>query len=158
MNEVPEPQTTDKNNQAGYSRDATAMATAFEPLNRSLETILTRLFRTNEHSEKSKRTKKPRCYNDDSDGPVATWIKIMKLPFEEDLTERQASSTLSSNLKGTALNCGMAKKQYQMNTFEKNFEILLNHFGSRLQGRQMMMSFENRRQHEDETIDKFLDD
>ena len=158
MNEVPEPQTTDKNDQAGYSRDATAMATAFEPLNRSLETILTRLFRRNEHSEKSKRTKKPRCYNDDSDGPVATWIKIMKLPFEEDLTERQASSTLSSNLKGTALNCGMAKKQYQMNTFEKNFEILLNHFGSRLQGRQMMMSFENRRQHEDETIDKFLDD
>ena len=153
MNEVPEPQTTDKNDQAGYSRDATAMATAFEPLNRSLETILTRLFRTNEHSEKSKRTKKPRCYNDDSDGPVATWIKIMKLPFEEDLTERQASSTLSSNLKGTAPNCRMAKKHYQMNNFEKIFEILLNQFGSR-----MMMSFENRRQREDETIDKFLDD
>ena len=28
--------------QAGHSRDATAMATAFEPLNRSLETFLTR--------------------------------------------------------------------------------------------------------------------
>ena len=32
--------------QAGHSRDATAMATAFEPLNRSLETFLTRLSRT----------------------------------------------------------------------------------------------------------------
>ena len=33
--------------QAGHSRDATAMATAFEPLYRSLETFLTRLSRTN---------------------------------------------------------------------------------------------------------------
>ena len=82
----------------------------------------------------------------------------MKLPFEEDLTERQVSSTLISNLKGTALNCGMAKKQNQMNTFAKYFEILLNHFGSGVQGRQVMMSFENRRQREDETIDKFLND
>ena len=40
---------------AGHSRDATAMATAFEPLNRSLETFLTRLSRTNERSEKSRR-------------------------------------------------------------------------------------------------------
>ena len=38
--------------QAGHSRDATAMATAFEPLNRSLETFLTRLSRTNEHLRK----------------------------------------------------------------------------------------------------------
>ena len=29
--------------QAGYSRDATSMATAFEPLNSSLETFLSRL-------------------------------------------------------------------------------------------------------------------
>ena len=38
----------------GNSRDATSMATAFEPLNRSLETFLTRLSRTNERSEKSR--------------------------------------------------------------------------------------------------------
>ena len=37
--------------QAGHSRAATLIATAFEPLNRSLETLLTRLSRTNERSE-----------------------------------------------------------------------------------------------------------
>ena len=47
--------------QAGHSRDATAVATAFEPLNRSLKTFLTRLSRINERSEKSRRVfKKPR--------------------------------------------------------------------------------------------------
>ena len=42
-----EPLTRCDDTQAGHSRDATAMATAFEPLNRSLETFLTRLSRTN---------------------------------------------------------------------------------------------------------------
>ena len=57
-----EPLTRCEDTQAGHSRDATAMATAFEPLNRSLETFLTRLSRTNERSEKSRRVfKKPRC-------------------------------------------------------------------------------------------------
>ena len=56
-----EPLTRCEDTQAGHSRDATAMATAFEPLNRSLETFLTRLSRTNERSEKSRRVfKKPR--------------------------------------------------------------------------------------------------
>ena len=69
--------------QAGHSRDATAMATAFEPLNRSLETFLTRLSRTNERSEKSRRVfKKPRCYKDESDGCIDTWIdrNAVRLP------------------------------------------------------------------------------
>ena len=53
----------DNKDQAGHSRDATAMATVFEPLNRSLETFLTRLSRTSERSEKSRRVfKKPKCY------------------------------------------------------------------------------------------------
>ena len=83
----------------------------------------------------------------------------MKLHFEEeDLSERQECSALTSNLEGTALNCVMAKKQYQRNTAEKIFEILLNCFGSGVQGHQAMMRFEKRRQREDETIDKFLDD
>ena len=57
--------------QAGHSRDATAMATTFEPLNRSLETFFTRLSRTNECSEKSRRVfKKPRCYKDESDAEL----------------------------------------------------------------------------------------
>ena len=114
--------------EAGHSRDATAMATAFEPLNRSLELFLTRLSRTNERSEKSRRVfKKPRCYKGESDGCIDTWIEVMKLHFEEeDLSESQECSALTNNLEGTALNCVMAKKQYQRDTAEKIFEILLN--------------------------------
>ena len=155
-----EPSTRCEDTQAGHSREATAMATAFEPLNRSLETFLTRLSRTNERSEKSRRVfKKPRCYKDESDDCIDTWIEVMKLHFEEeDLSERQECSALTSNLEGTALNCVMAKKQYQRDTAEKIFEILLNRFGSGVQGHQAMMRFEKRRQREDETIDKFLDD
>ena len=155
-----EPSTRREDTQAGHSRDATAMATAFEPLNRSLETFLTRLSRTNERSEKSRRVfKKRRCYKDESDGCIDTWIEVMELHFEEeDLSERQECSALTSNLEGTALNCVMAKKQYQRDTAEKIFEILLNRFGSGVQGHQAMMRFKKRRQREDETIDKFLDD
>ena len=78
------------------------MATAFEPLNRSLETFLTRLSRTNERSEKSRRVfKNPRCYKDESDDCIDTWIEVMKLHFdEEDLSERQECSALTSNLEG----------------------------------------------------------
>ena len=118
-----EPLTRCEDTQAGHLRDATAMATAFEPLNRSLETFLTRLSRTNKRSEKSRRVfKKPRCYKDESDGCIDTWIEVMKLHFqEEDLSERQECSALTSNLEGTALNCVMAKKQYQRDTAEKIF-------------------------------------
>ena len=156
--EVPsaEPLSGGNGTQAGHSREVTSIATAFEHLNRSLETFLTRLSRTNERSEKSRMVfKKPRCYKDESDGCIDTWIEVMKLHFEEeDLSERQECSALTSNLEGTSLNCVMAKKQYQL----RIFEILLNRFGSGLQRHQAMMRFEQRRQREDETIDKFLDD
>ena len=158
--ENPEPLSGGNDAQAGYSRDATSMTTAFEPLNWSLETILMRLSRTNdERSEKSGRVfKKSRCYKDESDGCIDTWIEVMKLHFEEtDLTERQECSALNSNLEGTALNCVMAKKQYRRDTAEKNFEILLNRFDSGVQDHQAIMRFEKLRQREDETIDKFLD-
>ena len=103
--------------------------------------------------------KKPRCYKDESDVCIDTWIEVMKLHFEEeDLSERQECSALTSKLEGTALNCVMAKKQYQRDTAEKVFEILLNHFVSGVQGHQAMMRFEKRRQRENETIDKFLED
>ena len=83
----------------------------------------------------------------------------MKLHFdEEDLSERQECSALTSNLEGTTLNCVMAKKQYQRDTAEIIFEILLNRFGSGVQRHQAMMRFEKRRQREDETLEKFLDD
>ena len=92
-------------------------------------------------------------------GCIDTWIEVMKLHFEEeDFSERQKFSALTSNLEGTALNCVMAKKQYQRDTAEKIFEILLNRFRPGVQGHQAMMRFEKRRLREDETIDKFLDD
>ena len=48
---------TDDNDQVGHSRDAAAMATASKPLNKSLGTFLSRLSRTSESSEKSRRLK-----------------------------------------------------------------------------------------------------
>ena len=156
--ENPEPLSVGNDAEARHSRDATSMATAFEPVNRSLEVFLTRLSRSNERSEKSRRIfKKPRCYKDKSDGCIDTWIEVMKLHFEEEyLSERQECSALTSNLEGTALNYVMAKKQYQRDNAEKIFKNLLNRFGSSVQGRQAMMCFEKQRQREDETIDKFL--
>ena len=66
------------------------MAIAFEPLNRSLETFLTRLSRTNQRSEKSRRVfKKPRCYKDEYDICIDTWIEVMKLHFEGKKTSSQ---------------------------------------------------------------------
>ena len=83
----------------------------------------------------------------------------MKLRFvEEDLSERQECSALTSIMEGTALNCMMAKKQYQLDTAEKIFEIFLNRFGSGMQEHQALMRFEKGRQREDETMDQFLDD
>ena len=121
--ENPEPLSGGNDAQAGHYRDATSMATAFEPLNGSLETFLTRLSRTNERSEKSRRVfKKPRFYKNESDGCIDTWIEVRKVHFEEeDLSERQECSALTSNLEGTALNCVMAKKQNQRDTAEKIF-------------------------------------
>ena len=94
-----------------------------------------------------------------SDGCIDSWIEVMKLDFEEeDLKERQECSALISNLDRTALSCEMAKKQYQRDTAEKIFEILLNRFGSGVQGHPAMMRCEKRRQREVENIDKFLVD
>ena len=97
-----EPLTVGDEIQAEHSRDATAMATTFESINMSLETFLTRLSRTNERSEKSRRVfKKPRCYKNESDGCFDTWIEVMKLHFEEeDLSERQECRALTSNMEG----------------------------------------------------------
>ena len=157
--ENPKPISEGNDAQAGHSRDATSIATAFEPLNKSLETFLTRLPKTSKRSEKSTNIfKKPRCYNVKSDGCIDTWIEVLKLHFEEeDLMERQECSAPTGNLEGIALNCVMAKKQYQRDTAEKIFKILLNRFGS-VQGHSAIMRFEKRRQREDETIDKILDD
>ena len=66
---------------------------------------------------------KPRYYKDESDACIDIWIEVVKLHFEEeDLSEWQECSALTSNLEGTALNCVMANKQYQRDTAEKIFE------------------------------------
>ena len=41
---------------------------------------------------------------------------------------------------------------------DKIFEILLNRFGSGMKGHQAMMRFEKRRQRDDGSTDRFLDD
>ena len=112
---------------------------------------------TSECKQKSKSVfKKPRCYKDEPDGCIDTWIEVMKLHFEmEYLTERQECSALTSSLEGT---CVMAKKQNQRDTAEKVNEILLNRFGSGVHEHQAMMRFEKSRQREYETVDKLMDD
>ena len=78
--EIPEPQTTYSNDQTAHSPDATAMIIALEHLNKSSQTCLTRLSRTNERSEKSRWVfKKPRCYKDEPEFCIDTWI-VMKIP------------------------------------------------------------------------------
>ena len=56
------------------------------------------------------------------------------------------------------MKCVVAKKEEERDTADKIFEILLNRCGSGMKGHQAMMRFENRRQRDDESIDRFLDD
>ena len=72
--------------------------------------------------------------------------------------ERQSCTAILINLEGTALKCVVAKKEEECDTAHKIFEILLNRFGSGMKGHQAMMRFEKRRQRDDESIDRFLDD
>ena len=142
------------------SQDTTMYASMFESLNRSLETFITKLSKSTERGERSRRTlKKPKSYKDESDGCIDTWIEVMKLHFEEEnLSKKQECSALTSNLEGTALNFVMAKRANERDSARKIFDILLNRFGSGVQGHQAMVKFEKRRQRDDESIDKFLDD
>ena len=112
------------------SQDTTMYASMFEPLNRSLETFITKLSRLPERGERSSRTlKKPKLYKDESDGHIDTWIEVMKLHFEEDNhSHLQECSALTSNLEGTALNCVMAKRTTERDSVRKIFDILLNRF------------------------------
>ena len=61
------------------SQDTTMHASMFEPLNRSLEAFLTKLSKSTERGERSRRTlKKPTSYKNESDGCIDTWIEVMK--------------------------------------------------------------------------------
>ena len=83
----------------------------------------------------------------------------MRLHLEQDNLndERQACTAILSNLEGTALKCVVAKKEEERDTADKIFEILFNRFGSGMKGHQAMMRFEKRRQRDDESIDRFLE-
>ena len=52
----------------------------------------------------------------------------------------------------------VAKKEEERDTADKIFEILLNRFGAGMKGHQAMMRFKKRRQRDNESIDRFLDD
>ena len=135
-------------------------ASIIEPLNRSLEAFITKLSKSAERGERSRRTlKKPKSFKDESDGCIDTWIEVMKLHFEEEnLSKKQECSALTTNLEGTALSSVMAKKINERDSARKIFDILLNLFGSGVKGHHAMVKFEKRRQRDDELIDKFLDD
>ena len=77
---------------------------------------------------------------------------------EENLSKKQECSALTRNLEGTALNCVMTKRTNERDSARKIFDILLNRFGSGVQGHQAKVKFEKRRKRDDESIDKFLDD
>ena len=80
-------------------QDTTMYASMFEPLNRSLETFITKLSKSFEKRERSRRTlKKPKSYKDESDGCIDTWIEVMKFHFEEEnLSKKQECSALTSS-------------------------------------------------------------
>ena len=142
--------------------DAMTWASTWEMMNRTLEAFATRNTDSSDRgSNKSRKTfKKPKEFEDDSDGCVDTWVEVMRLHLEQDNLndERQACTAILSNLEGTALKCVVAKKEEERDTADKIFEILLNRFGSGMKDHQAMMQFEKRRQRDDESIDRFLDD
>ena len=131
-------------------------------MNRTLEAFAARNTDSSERGggKSRKAFKKPKEFKDDSDGCIDTWVEVMRLHLEQDNLndERQACTAILSNLEGTALKCVVAKKEEERDTADKIFEIYLNRFGSGLKRHQAMMRFEKRRQRDDESIDRFLDD
>ena len=81
------------------SHDITMYASMFKPLNRSIETFITKLSNSTERGESSQKTlKKPKSYKDGSDGCIDTWIEVKRLHFEEEkLSKKQECSPLISN-------------------------------------------------------------
>ena len=138
-------------------------ASTWEMMNRTLEPFATRNTDSSERgSGKSRKAfKKPKEFKDDSDGCIDRhMVEVIRLHLEQDNLndERQACTAILSNLEGTALKCVVAKKEEERDTADKIFETLLNRFGSGMKGHQAMMRFEKRRQRDDESINRFLDE
>ena len=129
-------------------------------MNRFPKTFITKLSKSTERGERSRRTlKKLKPYKDESDDYIDTWIEVMKLHFEEEnLCKKHECSALKSNLEGTTLSCVIAKRTNERDSARKIFDILLNRFGSGVQGHQAMVKIEKRSQRDYESTDKFLDD
>ena len=81
------------------SQDTTMYASIIEPFIGSLEMFITKLLKSTERGEKSRKTlKKPRSFKDESNGWIDTWIEQMKLHFEEEnLSKKQECSALTRN-------------------------------------------------------------
>ena len=152
----------DSTTHSNVGPDVMTWASTWEMMNRLLEAFATRNTDSSDRgSNKPRKTfKKPKEFKDDSDGCIDTWVEVMRLHLEQDNLndERQACTAMLSNLEGTALKCLVAKKEEERDNADKIFEILLNRFGSGMKGHQAMMRFEKRRQRDDESIDRFLDD
>ena len=142
--------------------DAMTWASTWEKMSKTLEAFATRNSDSSERGGgKSRKTfKKPKEFRDDSDGCIDIWVEVMRLHLEQDNLndERPACTAILSDLEGMALKCVVAKKEEEPDTADKIFEILLNRFGSGMKGHQAMMRFEKRRERDDESIDRFLDD
>ena len=149
-----------RNNNVGP--DAMTWAKTWEMMNRTLEAFATRNTDSSGRGvgKPRKTFKKPKEFKDDSDGCIDTWVEVMRLHLEQDnlIVERQPCTAILSNLEGTALKCVVAKKEEESDTADKIFEIFLNRLRSGMKGHQSMMGFEKRRQRDDESIDRFLDD
>ena len=146
----------------GVPPDAMTWASFWEMMNRTLEAFATRnKDSSNRGSGKSRKAfKKPKEFKDYSDGCIDTWVetKRLRLHLKQDKVndERQACTAILGNLEGTALTCVVAKKEEERDTANKIFEVLLNRFGTGMNGHQAMMRFETRRQRDDESIDRLL--
>ena len=141
--------------------DAIRWASTWEVINTTLEVFATRNTDTSDRGGgKSRKTfKKAKDFKDNSDGCTDTWVEVMRLHIEQDNLndERQACTAILRNLEGTTLKCVVVKKEEERDTTGKIFEVLLNRFGSGIKGHQVMMRFEKRRQRDDESIDRILD-
>ena len=122
-------------------------------MNRTLEAFATRNTDSSDRgSGKSRKTfKKPKEFNDDSDGCIGTWVEVMRLHLAQGNfnDERQVCTAILSNLEGTALKCVVAKTEEERDTKDKIFETLLNRLGSGMKGHHAMMKFEKIRQRDD---------
>ena len=127
--------------------NAMTRANSWEMMNTTLEAFATGNTESSDRGGgKSRKTfKKPKEFDDDSDGCIDTWVELMRLHLEQDNLndDKQACTAILSNLEGTTLKCLVAKKEGERDTASKIFEILLNRFGFRMKGHQAMMRFKD---------------